>query len=303
MSDGFDKEAEREKLREKLADDDEKREHTQRMSELLLQQGDDDEPPLRRLRRSHPIFRHDGQEFCPSCQDRLGRRARGESQESAQTAALEEAGNAPRTVVKTGDSDESPPQKERDASESPAADQSAPASASQNSATSNAVSPQPTTEKSRDDPTTTPPAESAGSETVADARASLTRTLARRGSPARPRRRTTRDARATTCRRRARRRRRWRRWTDATSLSALEDEPVVVRREVDLLREVGSLASSTARRVASGERRRSVGGPLGSPPIIVSSRGRSRQFTTANRPSTASAAATASTNAVRSSIP
>jgi len=178
MSDGFDKEAEREKLREKLADDDEKREHTQRMSELLLQGAT--------MTNRHcddcgdPIFRHDGQEFCPSCQAiGSGDGARGESQESAQTAALEEAGNAPRTVVKTGDSDESPPQKERDASESPAADQSAPASASQNSATSNAVSPQPTTEKSRDDPTTTPPAESAGSETVADARASLTRTLAR----------------------------------------------------------------------------------------------------------------------------
>lgn len=66
MSDGFDKEAEREKLREKLADDDEKREHTQRMSELLLQGAT--------MTNRHcddcgdPIFRHDGQEFCPSCQ-------------------------------------------------------------------------------------------------------------------------------------------------------------------------------------------------------------------------------------------
>jgi len=66
MSDGFDKEAEREKLREKLARDDEKREHTQRMSELLLQGAT--------MTNRHcddcgdPIFRHDGREFCPTCQ-------------------------------------------------------------------------------------------------------------------------------------------------------------------------------------------------------------------------------------------
>ena len=65
MSDGFDKEAEREKLREKLSDDDEKREHTQRMSELLLKGAT--------MTNRHcddcgdPIFRHDGREFCPTC--------------------------------------------------------------------------------------------------------------------------------------------------------------------------------------------------------------------------------------------
>lgn len=65
MSDGFDKEAEREKLREKFADDDQKREHTQRMSELLLKGAT--------MTNRHcddcgdPIFRQDGQEFCPTC--------------------------------------------------------------------------------------------------------------------------------------------------------------------------------------------------------------------------------------------
>ena len=65
MSDGFDKEAEREKLREKFAEDEQKREHTQRMSELLLQGAT--------MTNRHceacgdPIFRHDGQEFCPTC--------------------------------------------------------------------------------------------------------------------------------------------------------------------------------------------------------------------------------------------
>jgi len=65
MSDGFDKEAEREKLREKFAEDEEQREHTQRMSELLLQGAT--------MTNRHcdacgdPVFRHDGQEFCPTC--------------------------------------------------------------------------------------------------------------------------------------------------------------------------------------------------------------------------------------------
>lgn len=65
MSDDFDKEAEREKLREKLERDREKRQHTQRMSELLLKGAT--------MTNRHcddcgdPIFRHDGQEFCPSC--------------------------------------------------------------------------------------------------------------------------------------------------------------------------------------------------------------------------------------------
>jgi len=65
MSDGFDKEAEREKLREKFADDEEERAHTQRMSELLLQGAT--------MTNRHcddcgdPIFRKDGQEFCPTC--------------------------------------------------------------------------------------------------------------------------------------------------------------------------------------------------------------------------------------------
>jgi uncharacterized Zn finger protein (UPF0148 family) len=65
MSDEFDKEAEREKLREKFAEDERKREHTQRMSELLLQGAT--------MTNRHcdtcgdPIFRHDGREFCPTC--------------------------------------------------------------------------------------------------------------------------------------------------------------------------------------------------------------------------------------------
>jgi uncharacterized Zn finger protein (UPF0148 family) len=65
MSDEFDKEAEREKLRKKFAEDERKREHTQRLSELLLQGAT--------MTNRHcetcgdPIFRHEGREFCPTC--------------------------------------------------------------------------------------------------------------------------------------------------------------------------------------------------------------------------------------------
>jgi uncharacterized Zn finger protein (UPF0148 family) len=62
----FDKEAEREKLREKYERDQEKREVAERMSELLLQGAT--------MTNAHcstcgdPIFRYDGQEFCATCE-------------------------------------------------------------------------------------------------------------------------------------------------------------------------------------------------------------------------------------------
>ncbi|MFB6087533.1 MAG: Sjogren's syndrome/scleroderma autoantigen 1 family protein [Haloarculaceae archaeon] len=64
MSD-FDKEAEREKLREKFERDEQKREATRQMSELLLKGAT--------MTNRHcdncgdPIFRYEGEEFCPSC--------------------------------------------------------------------------------------------------------------------------------------------------------------------------------------------------------------------------------------------
>jgi uncharacterized Zn finger protein (UPF0148 family) len=64
MSD-FDKEAEREKLREQFAADERERASTQRMSELLLQGAT--------MTNKHcdvhgdPVFRQNGEEFCPTC--------------------------------------------------------------------------------------------------------------------------------------------------------------------------------------------------------------------------------------------
>ncbi|PSP69139.1 hypothetical protein BRC70_07165 [Halobacteriales archaeon QH_6_68_27] len=63
----FDEEAERERLREKYERDQEKRESTERMSELLLKGAT--------MTNAHcetcgdPIFRYDGEEFCPTCQE------------------------------------------------------------------------------------------------------------------------------------------------------------------------------------------------------------------------------------------
>ena len=65
MSD-FDKEAEREKLRKKFARDEEKRAETQRMSELLLKGATMTNKHCSQC--SDPLFRYNGQTFCPSCQ-------------------------------------------------------------------------------------------------------------------------------------------------------------------------------------------------------------------------------------------
>ncbi|EMA55049.1 MULTISPECIES: Sjogren's syndrome/scleroderma autoantigen 1 family protein [Halococcus] len=91
MSD-FDKEAEREKLRERFAEDEEKRETTEQMSELLLQGAT--------MTNSHcdtcgnPLFRYEGQTFCSTCQ-------RAENGETA-TDATAAADDAPAAGGATG---------------------------------------------------------------------------------------------------------------------------------------------------------------------------------------------------------
>ncbi len=67
--DGFDKEAEKERLREQLRADERKRQATQRMSDLLLRGAT--------MTNNHcdvcgdPLFRYEGQTFCPSCQGEI----------------------------------------------------------------------------------------------------------------------------------------------------------------------------------------------------------------------------------------
>ncbi|WP_049969309.1 Sjogren's syndrome/scleroderma autoantigen 1 family protein [Haladaptatus cibarius] len=88
MSD-FDKEAEREKLRQQYEAEKEERKATQRMSELLLQGAT--------MTGKHcdtcgdPIFRQNGTEFCPTCQQQQPASNAPAESESAQNAENQEA--------------------------------------------------------------------------------------------------------------------------------------------------------------------------------------------------------------------
>ncbi|CQH62352.1 UPF0148 family protein [Halobacterium hubeiense] len=81
--DGFDEEAVREELREKYADDD--RGETERMSELLLQGATMTNQHCDRC--GNPIFRYEGESFCPNCQQ-----AAEQQQAAQQQAAQQDAG-------------------------------------------------------------------------------------------------------------------------------------------------------------------------------------------------------------------
>ena len=89
MSD-FDKEAEREKLREQFERDRERREQSERMSELLLK-------GATMTNKHHdcgsPIFRWEGEEFCPTCESPVG--AGGEEAAAEGPAEATETPDAP----------------------------------------------------------------------------------------------------------------------------------------------------------------------------------------------------------------
>ncbi|MUV90902.1 hypothetical protein GJ629_14200, partial [Halapricum sp. CBA1109] len=100
MSD-FDKEAERERLREKYDEEEDDRETTERMSELLLKGAT--------MTNAHcgecgdPIFRYEGQEFCPSCQQVVADATRrGPRAHSRRTATTAPKGRRPRTGTADG---------------------------------------------------------------------------------------------------------------------------------------------------------------------------------------------------------
>jgi uncharacterized Zn finger protein (UPF0148 family) len=113
MSD-FDKEAERERLREKYEHDEQKREVTERMSELLLKGAT--------MTNAHcqdcgdPIFRYDGQEFCATCQKAVQRDTGDAEDESADEPTDAESGdegaatNGDREEIHVAEPDETPVQ-------------------------------------------------------------------------------------------------------------------------------------------------------------------------------------------------
>ncbi len=105
MSD-FDKEAEREKLREKYGDESDERAATRQMSELLLKGAT--------MTNQHcdtcgdPVFRYDGQEFCPTCQgqngtDGDGQTSETESDEAAPAAESRATGTEAGTATTGGE--------------------------------------------------------------------------------------------------------------------------------------------------------------------------------------------------------
>ncbi|KAB1187147.1 MULTISPECIES: Sjogren's syndrome/scleroderma autoantigen 1 family protein [Haloferax] len=97
----FDKEAERQRLREKYERDEEKRRSTQRMSELLLKGAT--------MTNKHcdqcgdPIFRYDGQEFCPTCQTQGQAAASADEDAESAAEAVAEAEAAPETAEATNE--------------------------------------------------------------------------------------------------------------------------------------------------------------------------------------------------------
>ena len=189
MSD-FDKEAEREKLRKKYADDEDKRANTKRMSELLLKGAT--------MTNQHcdacgdPLFRHNGQTFCPTCQA------------DSQQAAAQSDGTQQPTTGQPGDADQPQPASaestpEQPANNTPQPNQSTPTQpatngqptqadnqptntsqspATQSSQPTSTQSSQSTPQPSQSTPQPSSPA-TAGDNGLADARQSLAATVTR----------------------------------------------------------------------------------------------------------------------------
>ena len=98
MSDEFDREAEREKLREKYERDRAEREASERMSELLLQGAT---MTNRHCPECHsPVFSYEGTEFCPTCQREVT--GEGESAGAADDAPGEETASGVGTNGEAG---------------------------------------------------------------------------------------------------------------------------------------------------------------------------------------------------------
>ena len=110
----FDKEEERRKLREKFERDEERRQTTQEMSELLLKGAT--MLNVHCADCSSPIFRHEGEEFCPTC---------GRSVDELQTAgAADTDGEIPDTQPGQPEApQDSTPSEQPAAGQSPAAEQ------------------------------------------------------------------------------------------------------------------------------------------------------------------------------------
>ena len=169
MSD-FDKEAEREKLRKKYADDEAKRANTKRMSELLLKGAT--------MTNQHcdecgdPLFSHDGQTFCPTCQAGTQRPADAQQQadtqqptDTQQANGAQQPANAAQST--TPDSESSVTQPQSTPTDAPATNGHPPAGGAQ---------PTDTTQQPHQQPS---PSAAASTEGLTAARQSLVGTVTR----------------------------------------------------------------------------------------------------------------------------
>ena len=175
MSD-FDKEAERERLREKYERDQEKRKSTERMSELLLKGATMTDAHCADC--GDPIFRYDGEEVCPTCQEVITDDESGDAEGESDAADAETPGEA---------GTDASPASGTDASPAPGAGTTPESAPGTNGANAGATGPRPdapasndpredasTGRATRDRSTATP---SGDAEGLAAARDSLTRTL------------------------------------------------------------------------------------------------------------------------------
>ena len=182
----FDKEAEREKLREQFAEDEHERESTQRMSELLLQGAT--------MTNKHcdvhgdPLFRYDGQEFCPTCRATGGETRTADPEASdapvpdetpASESPTPDEPPSPDAAPQSDPADTSIPERTNSIPETPVQSPSEPTPTDGHDASPSP--PEPTSEPSapRSQTASTPPQTDAAHTDLADARASLARTVTR----------------------------------------------------------------------------------------------------------------------------
>ena len=118
MSD-FDREAEREKLREKYERDKEKRAASERMSELLLQGATMTNRHCPACRS--PVFRYDGREFCPTCEKEVTED--GELLDGDDGRAASESEASTETDADVDVESETEPEGDRDAMETTAVEE------------------------------------------------------------------------------------------------------------------------------------------------------------------------------------
>ena len=168
MSD-FDKEAEREKLRKKYADDEAKRANTKRMSELLLKGAT--------MTNQHcdecgdPLFSHDGQTFCPTCQAGTQRPAdaqqQADTQQPTDTQQANGAQQPTNTTQPAAASQSAPEQSTQTSADAPATNGHPSAGGAQPTDTTQQPHPQPS------------PSAAASTEGLTAARQSLVGTVTR----------------------------------------------------------------------------------------------------------------------------